>query len=146
MKYNELTIDFSDCKELEEKMKKLPHATQYAINEYLWDKAGPILEKEVYKRMPRSKYVHYSKNKPKSHAKDSDSLEQIKFNLGIKVQTKTKPKSKDFGYLIFPDEGRGIKQRKKGGQEFFNKSLEAKKKKIADELLTHINKKIEEEL
>lgn len=102
MKYNELTIDFSDCKELEDKMKRLPHATQYAINEYLWDKAGAILEKDIYKRMPRSQYMHYSKNKPKTHAKDSNSLEQVKFNLGIKVQTKTKPKSKDFWLFNIP--------------------------------------------
>ncbi len=141
-----ITVDFSDCLELAEKMKRLPHATQHAINEYLWDKAGKILEKDIYKRMPHSQYVHYSKNKPKSHAKNSSSLEQVKFNLGIKVQTRTEPKSKDFGYLIFPDEGRGIRQKKKGRQEFFNKSLETKKKKITDELLKHLNKKIEEEL
>lgn len=146
MKYNELTLDFSSCKELVEKMKKLPYSAQYAINEYLWDKAGSILEKEVYKRMPRSQCVHYNKNQPKSHARDSESLEQVKYDLGIKVKTKTEPKSKDFGYLIFPDEGRGVRQTKKGGQEFFNKSLEAKKKKITDELLSHLNKKIEEDL
>ena len=145
-KHNELTLDFSDNEKLLNKMRQLGGKAEYEINSYLWDKGGEILEKEVYKRLPRSNYKHYNKNQPKTHAKDTNSLEIIKYNLGVKVQTKTKPKSKDFGYLIFPDEGRGIRQKKKGSQEFFAKSLNAKEDKIADELIKKLNKKIEEEL
>ena len=146
MAYNELTLDYKDLIKFEEKLKMLPHTAEYEVNNYLWSKAGDILEKEVYTRMPRSKYIHYSKGAPKTHAKDSESLEIIRYDLGVKVQTKTKPRSKDFGYLIFPDEGRGIRQKKKGSQEFFGKSLESKGDKISDGLIVHLNKKIEEEL
>ena len=146
MAYNELTLDFKDIIKLQEKLKLLPHTAEYEVNNYLWSNAGNILEKEVYNRMPLSEYVHYSKGAPKTHAKDSESLEIIRYNLGVKVQTKIKPRSKDFGYLIFPDEGRGIRQKKKGSQEFFDKSLESKEDKIADGLINHLNKKIEEEL
>lgn len=144
--YNRLTIDFSDNLELLEKMKKIGPKAEYVINSYLWDEAGKILEKDVYKRMPRSNSKHYNPKQPKTHARDTESLEIVKYNLGVKVQTKTKPRSKDFGYLIFPDEGRGIRQKKKGSQEFFGKSLEANEDKITKELLEKINKKIEEEL
>lgn len=144
MPYNQLILDYKDIKNLEEKLKALPHKAEYEINNYFWSEAGKLLEKDVYKLMPRSKYKKYGT--PKTHAKDSESLEIIRYNLGVKVQTKIKPKSKDFGYLIFPDEGRGVKQINKGSQEFFNKSLEPNQNKIIDGLTEHLNKKIEEEI
>ena len=146
MAYNELSLDYKSLIKFEEKLKLLPQRAEYEVNNYLWSEAGNVLEKEVYRRMPRSHYEHYSKGKPKSHAKDSESLEIIRYNLGVKVQTKIKPKSRDFGYLIFPDEGRGIRQLKKGKQEFFGKSLDSKNNQIVDGLVDHLNKKIEEEL
>lgn len=146
MKYNEISVDFKDIESLEKKFKLLPNSVEYEINNYIWSEAAKILEKEVYTRMPLSKYQHLSKGAPKTHAKQSESLEKIRYDLGIKIQTKTQPKSKDFGYLIFPDEGRGIRQRKKRKQEFFNKALESKSTKITNGLTDHLNKKIEEEL
>lgn len=139
-----LSVTYDDSIELEQKLKALPGKAEYETNNYLWSKAGDILEKGVYKRMPRSKYKKYGT--PKTHAKDTESLEIIRYNLGVKVQTKIKPKSKDFGYLIFPNEGRGIKQKNKGAQEFFDKTLESETNKITDGLINHLNKKIEEEL
>lgn len=143
---NEISINYEDIVRLEEKFKKLPNTAEYEINDYLWSEAGEILQKEVYSKMPRSVYKHYSQKQPKTHAKDSESLEIVKYNLGVKVQTKTKPRSKDFGYLIFPDEGRGIRQRKKGSQEFFGKALENKSKDVIEGLSKHLDKKIKEEL
>lgn len=139
-----INLDYSQSIEFEQKLKALPQKAEYETNNYLWSEAGNILEEGIYKRMPRSTYKKHGT--PITHAKDSESLEIIRYNLGVKVQTKTKPKSKDFGYLIFPNEGRGIKQKNKGAQEFFEKTLESETNKITDGLLNHLNKKIEEEL
>ena len=141
MAYNEVNVHFEDLIKLEEKLKLLPNTTEYEINNYLWSNAGKVLEKEVYSRMPVSKYKKYGKSGSKGHARQSESLEIIRYNLGVKIQTKTKPKSKDFGYLVFPDEGRGIKQKEKGRQEFFGKSLDNKANDIAEGLKKHTNKK-----
>lgn len=146
MSYNQLTLKFEDIEALEKKFKLLPNTAEFEINNYMWSEASKILEKEVYKRMPLSKYEHFTKGAPKTHAKQSESLEQVRYQLGIKIQTKIRPRSKDFGYLIFPDEGRGIRQRKKGKQEFFNKALESENSKITKGLTSHLNKKIEEVL
>lgn len=146
MKYNELTVDYTKLVKLEEKMKLLPKTCEYETNHYIWNEAGNIFEKEIYRRMPRSVYKHYSKNAPKTHAKDTESLEIIRYNLGVKIQTKLKPRSKDFGYLIFPDEGRGIRQKKKGQQNFFGKSLESGENQVIDGLTNHLNKKIRENI
>lgn len=146
-KYNELTLDFKDIQNLEKKIKVLPNKAEYEINNYLWNEAGNILKKQVYANMPKSsKNKSRVKKAPKVHAKDAESLDKITFNLGIKVQTHLKPKSKDFGYLIFPDEGRGKRQKRKGAQEFFGKALKSKTNEVAEGLLKHLNKKIEEDL
>lgn len=146
-KYNELTLDFNELIKFEEKIKALPKKAEYEINNYLWNNAGNILKKQVYANMPRSnKNKSKVKDAPKVHAKDVESLDKATFNLGIRVLTHLKPKSKDFGYLIFPDEGRGLRQKRKGAQEFFSRALENKTDEIAEGLLNHLDKKIEEEL
>lgn len=145
--YNELTLNYTKLAKFEERIKALPQKAEYEINNYLWNDAGNTLKKQVYANMPRSsKNKSKVTNAPKTHAKDVESLDKATFNLGVRVQTHLKPKSKDFGYLIFPDEGRGIHQKRKGAQEFFGKALESKTNEIADGLLDYLNKKIEEEL
>lgn len=147
MTYNEAfySLESKDIEILQEKLKLLPKKAEYEMNNYFWNTAGDILKKRVMQNLPRSNRNKSNyKNSPKSHAKDVESLDKISFNLGIKVQTKLKPKSKDFGYLIFPDEGRGKHQSR--SQEFFNKALETETEKIKEGLLEHINKKIEEEI
>ena len=146
-KYNELTLDFVELAKFEERIKNLPRKAEYEINNYLWNDAGNILRKQVYANMPRStKNKAKVKNAPKVHAKDVESLDKATFNLGVRIQTHLKPKSKDFGYLIFPDEGRGFRQKRKGEQAFFSKALDNKENEIAEGLLNHLDKKIEEEL
>lgn len=146
-KYNQVTLDYSEIAKLEEKIKALPKKAEYEINNYLWNNAGNILQKQVYANMPRS---HKDKSKvkkaPKVHAKDVDSLDKETFNLGVRIQTHLKPSLKDFGYLIFPDEGRGKHQKRKGAQEFFGRALDKRTNEIAEGLLSHLDKKIEEEI
>lgn len=147
MAYNELTIDFSKVKKFQERWNALPKKSEYEANNYLWNEGGDVFKTQVLKFMPRSnKDKSKVKKAPKVHAKDVESLDKIPFNLGIKVQTKLKPSSKDFGYLIFPDEGRGKHQKRKGEQAFFGRTLETKTDEVADGLLSHLNNKIEEEL
>lgn len=146
-KYNQVSLDYTEIVKLEERIKALPKKAEYEINNYLWNNAGNILQKQVYANMPRSnKNKSKVKKAPKVHAKNSDSLDKETFNLGIRIQTHLKPRSKDFGYLIFPDEGRGKHQRRKGAQEFFGRALDKRTDEIADGLLNHLDKKIEEEL
>lgn len=147
MAYNELEIDFSKVKQFQEKWNLLPKKSEYEVNNYLWNKGGNIFKQQVFRFMPRSnKDKSKVKKAPKVHAKDVESLDKIPFNLGIKVQTHLKPSSKDFGYLIFPDEGRGKHQKRKGEQAFFGRALETKTDEVANGLLNHLSNKIEEEL
>ena len=147
MSYNEavFTMTSKDIEILQKKLSMLPNTAEYELNNYFWNKAGNVLHKKVMQNLPRSNRDKSNiRNAPKVHAKDVESLEDIRYNLGIKVQTKLSPRSKDFGYLIFPDEGRGKHQSK--SQEFFNRALESETDKLKTGLVEHLNKKIEEEL
>lgn len=147
MSYNEAVFEISskDLERLQQKFALLPNKAEYELNNYFWNEVGDILKTKVMQNMPRSNRNKSNiKKAPKVHAKDVESLEKITYNLGIKVQTQLNPQSKDFGYLIFPDEGRGKHQSK--SQEFFHKSLESETDKIERGLMEHMNKKIKEEL
>lgn len=147
MSYNEaiFTMTSKDIETLQKKLSLLPNTAEYELNNYFWNKAGNVLQDKVMQNMPRSNRNKSNiKKAPKVHAKDVESLEKVRYNLGIKVQTQLKPKSKDFGYLIFPDEGRGKHQSE--SQEFFNRALESETNKLQTGLIEHLNKKIEEEL
>lgn len=147
MSYNETIFELSyeNIEIIKKKFGMLPRKAEYELNNYLWNDANKILSKKVMQNMPRSRRNKSKiKKAPKTHAKDVESLEDIRYNLGIKVRTKLKPTSKDFGYLIFPDEGRGKHQSR--SQEFFNKSLNSETNKIKSGIIKHLNKKIEEEL
>ena len=147
MNYNETVFELSyeNIEIIKNKFGMLPRKAEYELNNYLWNNANEILRKKVMQNMPRSNRDKSNiKKAPKVHAKDVESLEDIRYNLGIKVQTKLTPRSKDFGYLIFPDEGRGKHQTR--SQEFFSKALNSETDKIKTGLIEHLNKKIEEEL
>jgi uncharacterized protein (DUF924 family) len=145
MPYNELTINYKDITKLIEKWKQLPKSAEYETNKFLWNDGGDIFRKQVMQNMPRSsKNKSVYRNAPTVHAKDVESLDKVTYNLGIKIQTKLSPRSKDFGYLIFPDEGRGKHEPR--AQEFFGHALTQKEDEVADKLLEHLNEKIEEDL
>lgn len=73
--------------------------------------------------MPRS-------DRTKKHAKDSKPLDQEDINLGFRIFAKggaAKNKG-SFGYLVFPNEGRGPSN--PIAQEFFEQGLESRLDKL----------------
>lgn len=147
---NQVSVNIKSVDVLYRVLKRLPEKAEYEVNNYFWNDASEKLKKGVYSRMPKSSENKNQYNRrnvvPMTHAKDDESLDEVRYNLGIKIATRVKPKSKDFGYLIFPNEGRGIRQRKKGSQEFFDKTLESNVQTLQNGLISHLTNKIEEEL
>ena len=80
-----LNVHFEAFEVLIKKFDALPRTAEYSINEYLWSEGGDILQRELMRRMPRSKDKHYSL--PKSHAKDTDSTEIFK-GINLKIALK----------------------------------------------------------
>ncbi len=95
-------VDYKDMELLQMNLAKIPDVSERAMNEVLHTKGIEIVTKQITHLLPVSN-VH------KNHAKYTDWSRSETENLGFTVVTKggaAKNKG-SFGYLVFPDEGRG---------------------------------------
>lgn len=128
-------INFNNSKKLEEALKKSVVNLEPKINEYLHVKGSKQVMQAIIGFMPVS-------NRNKKHAKNSNPLKIQDLNLGFEVYAKGGAANKNgsFGYLVFPDEGRGTSN--PVAQRFFEEGLKSKE----DILFKDIMKIIEEQL
>lgn len=126
-------IDFSKSLEIEKKMRLIPDKAEKLVNDVLKQKGTRIMMDSIIEEMPRS-------SKRKKHAKDSKPLTYRMMNLGFLVVAKggaaNKPNS--FGYLVFPDEGRGPHNPIK--QQFFKRGGDKANEPIQDEVIEALEK------
>lgn len=132
-------IDYSDIEILEEKIRSLPKYAEQVINNYLHQKGVSKTTDNITKHMPISK-------KHKIHAKHTNWSRKETENLGFVVKAKggaaNRPGS--FGYLVFPNEGRG--PRNPVEQRFFEQGLHETTPAILEDLLEEITIKTQEVL
>lgn len=88
-------IDFAAHEQLEALFKSLIGKAETLTNEYLDRTASKVMMDEIVGLIRIGK-------RGGPHAKQSNPLRHKMINLGFIVSTKPK-----FGYLIFPDEGKG---------------------------------------
>lgn len=121
-------FDFSKSLEIEKKMAQIPDKSEELVNKVLRTKGKKIMIDHIVEEMPRS-------NKKKTHAKDSNPLRAVMKNLGFVVVAKggaaNRPGS--FGYLVFPNEGRGPHNPIK--QKFFEKGGDKANEPIQDQVI-----------
>lgn len=131
-------LDYEEIKRLEALLQEIPNKAEKAINEVLWDQGIETLTDDVTRFIPKSR------GSKKRHARDSDWSKSSTFNLGFLMVSKGGAASNknSFGYLIFPDEGRGIKNNT--AHDFTGKGTNMAQPKIMDILTTNITKTIEE--
>jgi len=100
-------------------MQKVPERTEELINKALHSSGGKEVSMAIIGFMPKS-----SRNK--KHAKESNSLKQDDLNLGFRIYPRggAARNKGSFGYLVFPNDGRGVKN--PIAQGFFEKGLESK--------------------
>jgi hypothetical protein len=132
-------IDYSEVEQLEEKIKRIPENVENIINSYLHKEGAQRTIDHITSRMPMSKYR-------KRHAKTSKWSRVEKFNLGFTVKPKggaaNKPNS--FGYLVFPNEGRG--PRNPIEHRFMERGLEGSIPEILDDMNQLLDEELRREL
>lgn len=130
-----------DMQKLVNSIMKIPNLAENIINDYLHNKGANIVIDKIKEEMPRGvndnkKYKGY----PRTHAKDSISLEFTAFNLGFAIKTTRTP---FFGYLYFPAFGAGT-SKKNAPNLFFESGAEKGRKPIVDDLAKLLETKIKE--
>lgn len=94
----DVVADFSAIENL---IKRLENPEEI-ITRYMQTLIFPIAKDNLIEVTPRS-------NENKRHARDSQPYKMIAENLGFSIVTKggASKNKNSFGYLVFPDEGRG---------------------------------------
>ena len=124
-------IDFSDAEKLQQAMKDYQGDTEEAINDVLHNYAGDRAQEDIIRLMP------VSRKQKGSHAKYSNSLQNVLSNLSVTVTTAGK-----YGYLYFPDDGTNTR-RHVGNQRFFERGGDAAMNDIVERCVTRLTNEFE---
>lgn len=132
-------IEFEDLSALEDKIRMLPNIAEGEINLILHTKGIEIATTEMTNLLPVSKAN-------KKHAKESKWSKSEIYNLEFVVKSKGGAANKkgSFGYLVFPDEGRGPSN--PWAQHFSDRALQRATPKILSLLDERLQEMIEGEL
>lgn len=132
-------IDYSEVDALQEKFKLIPENVENIINSYLHVEGAKKVADEI------TPFIRVSR-KNKRHAKLSKWWRIKPENLGFTIVARggaAKNKG-SFGYLVFPNQGRGPRNPQE--QRFFERGLERAAPKVLADLNEKIEKKIREAL
>lgn len=134
-------IDYSAFEELSDKLMQVSDQTESVVNNYLHSKGADTTKENI------TKHINVSKSRRiKVHAKHANWSRKRTENLGFEVFAKggaaNRPGS--FGYLVFPNEGRGKRNPKE--QRFMERGLHETTPSIIDDLLEQVVNKIQEVL
>lgn len=122
-----------DLEKLEQKIGKLQEVAEDEINRVLHKESAEDVSKSI------QGLINISKKKKGTHARQGKPFKVEPFNLGFFIRTYPK-----YGYLVFPDTGRG--KRNKVAQDFTGRGIDKERPKVVNRLLEVLTKKIEEEL
>lgn len=130
---NKTTVDFSKSQKLADAMAKIPSRSEEVINRVLKSRGTREVMESIIHFMPVSR-------RDKEHAKHSEPLKERMINLGFDIVAKGGAANKrgSFGYLVFPNEGRG--SHNPVAQEFFERGLDAKEDMLLDMLVDELVK------
>jgi hypothetical protein len=137
-------LNYEQIAELEQKLSRLPGKAEEAINEVLHTDGIEMVTEEITKLLPVSRIRNRIRNK--QHAKTSKWSASEKHNLGFTIKSKGGAANRrgSFGYLVFPNEGRGAHNLVE--QRFMERGLEKATPRILERLNERIEKVLEEEL
>lgn len=120
---------FEDSLDIEKAMTRLPGKSEELANKVIHNQGT----KEMIQRITGFMPIGVRKND--RHAALSNSLKDSTFNLGFEVYARggAANTNNSFGYLVFPNEGRG--KRNPVAQQFFEKGAEKANEKILTDVL-----------
>lgn len=132
-------IDYSEVEKLQEKFKKIPEHVEVLINSYLHVEGATKVANAI------TPLIRVSR-RTKRHARHSKWWRVRPENLGFTIVARggAAKNKNSFGYLVFPNEGRGPRNPQE--QRFFERGLEQATPHILNELNERIDRKIKEEL
>jgi hypothetical protein len=138
-------IDYSEFERLSESIKMLGDKSEKTMNNSLEKNAEKIIVPKITNLIPVSSWKN-SRLANKVHAKQTKWHKVEKGNLEVTIKSKGGAANKrgSFGYLVFPNEGRGSSNPVE--QQFMEKGLEQGTPELVDHIQDDLLKVLEEEL
>lgn len=138
-------FDYDQFKALDDSISKLGDKAEETLNASLHKHGKKLIEPRITSLIPIS--TRLGKGiRDKMHAKTSKWSKEKKENLSLSIITKGGAANKrgSFGYLVFPNEGRG--KHNPIAQNFMEKGRDQALPKLTEVLQNDLIRKIEEEL
>jgi hypothetical protein len=137
-------LDYDELLRLEQKLGRLPNKLEEVVNDFLHSDGIEIATEEITKLIPNSQWKN--RRLTKAHAKTSKWSKSEKHNLGFTIKSRGGAANKrgSYGYLVFPNEGRG--SRNPLEQRFMERGMKNATPKVLDRLSVPIEKALEEEM
>lgn len=141
----EFHIDYSDFSRLSETLSRLGDKAEKSLNKSLEKQTERIVVPKITNLIPDSSWGN-SNLAGKVHAKHSEWHKIEMGNLEVKIKSKGGAANKrgSFGYLVFPDEGRGPFNRIE--QRFMQRGTDQGKPELINAIQEDLTRVIEEEL
>jgi hypothetical protein len=137
-------IYYDTFTKLEQNLGRLPNKLEKIVNEFLHTEGVEIATEEITILIPNSSWKDHRLNK--RHARDVKWSRSENHYLGFTIKSRggaaNRPRS--FGYLVFPNEGRGPSNPLE--QRFMERGIKNATPKILHRLSNKIEKVIKEEL
>lgn len=141
----EFKLDVRQLKELETHMAQIPDKSERVINDYLHERGASLTKEEITSLLPVSKWKKQPRRKEEQgHAKYSRPFTKEEINLEFIVKSRGGAANKkgNYGYLVFPNEGRGPHNPVE--QRFMERGLDEAVPTILKELNENLLKTIKE--
>jgi hypothetical protein len=135
---------YGQLNELEKKLGRLPKNMEKVVNDVLHSDGVDIATAEITNLIPNSQWKNSRLSKP--HARTSKWSKSEEHNLGFTIKSKggAAKNRGSFGYLVFPNEGRGPSNPLE--QRFMERGLKNATPKILHRLSEKIEKVLEDEM
>ncbi|MDT1957574.1 hypothetical protein [Carnobacterium divergens] len=129
-------LDMASAAEIETAMKLVPEKAEKLVNQVLHTKGTKEVIQSIIGFIPVSR-------RNKKHARFSNPLKSQNFNLGFEVYAKggAAKNKNSFGYLVFPDEGRG--SHNPVAQMFFERGTDRVNERILNDVIEALGEAIE---
>lgn len=118
-----------DLNKIEESILEYGENSEKVINDYLNSVAKNKFMTAIKDYMPVS-------NRNKNHAKTSNSIDSISYNLALVIKTKSK-----FNYLYFPQTGEGT-SKGKNPNDFMEKGINKEYDNVINGMLDRLQNRI----
>lgn len=140
-------VDYASIQKLSDAIMRLPNKAEKVINKTLVEQSSKTIAEGITPLIPISRNRDGSGTRSKIHARNIlwyDKEQKESLSITVKTKGGAANKRGSFGYLVFPNEGRGKYQPRE--LEFMERGQDKATPEVINDIENNLIKTIEEEI